>query len=180
VNVFQNTAEYVGVVKRAYRRDAWQDQPAYCDVWSEKGTVLGAIRPIADEYGTTLRVCHGFGSTGMEGQIGEMFAALNKPISVFFLGDHDPSGRAIEQDIHRRAHIANGVKFNIRRLAIHVDDIRKFNLPPHRIKSTDSRAASFQRRFGTKAPTVELDALPAVELRRRVQKAIGKLIDCEL
>jgi len=45
---------------------------------------------------------------------------------------------------------------------------------------TDSRAASFQRRFGAKAPTVELDALLAVELRRRVQKANGKLIDREL
>ena len=70
----------------------------------------------------------------MEGQIEEMFAALNKPISVLFLRDHDPSGRAIEQDIHRRAQIASGVEINIQRLAIHVDDIRRFNLPPRRIE----------------------------------------------
>jgi hypothetical protein len=51
-------------VKRSYRRDNWQDQANYCEVWSEKATLLGAIRPVADAWGITLRVCHGFGSTG--------------------------------------------------------------------------------------------------------------------
>ena len=109
VNVWQNAAKYVETIKTAYRRDNWQDQPNYCEVWSEKGTILGSIRPIADEWGVTLRVCHGFGSTGMEGQIGRQFERMDKDITVFFLGDHDPSGRVIEEDIHRRAQAASGV-----------------------------------------------------------------------
>lgn len=51
-----------------YRRDGWQDQQHqqhHCEVWSEKGTVLGAIRPVTEQLGGTLRVSHGFGSVGM-------------------------------------------------------------------------------------------------------------------
>ena|ERR1017187_1458201 len=63
------------------------------------------------------------------------------------------------------------------RLAIHQADIERYNLPPQRIKAADSRAAGFQRRFGLNASTVELDALPAAELRRRVEMAIKEMID---
>jgi hypothetical protein len=180
VNVWQDATAYVETVKRAYRRDNWQGQANYCEVWSEKATILGAIRPIADRWGVTLRVCHGFGSTGMEGQVGRLFEGLEKPIAVFFLGDHDPSGHVIEQDIHRRVETASGLNFQMMRLAIHLADISKFKLPPQAIKLTDSRAASFQRRFGEDAATVELDALPASELRKRVESAVAGLIDYDL
>ena len=65
------------------------------------------------------------------------------------------------------------------RLAIHGEDIKAFNLPPQRIKTTDTRARGFKVRFGVMAPTVELDALPVDELRRRVRNAIEGLIDFE-
>jgi len=65
------------------------------------------------------------------------------------------------------------------RLAIHPEDIRGFRLPPQTIKPKDSRAASFKKRFGTRAHTVELDALPVEELRRRVREAIEARIDFE-
>jgi hypothetical protein len=113
--------------------------------------------------------------------IRECFASLEKQkrINVFFLGDHDPSGHVIEQDIHQRVTVASGRQFDMKRLAIHESDIRAFNLPPQRIKPSDSRAAGFRRRFGSDAATVELDALPAAELRRRVDAAIRELVDPE-
>jgi len=138
-------------------------------VWSEKATVLGSVRPVANEYGITLRVCHGFGSTGMESDVGSVFENIGKPITVFFLGDHDPSGHVIEQDMHRRVQAASGITFDMVRLAIHAADIVEFSLPPQTIKKSDSRAASFEKRFGPAAATVELDALPAAELRNRIE-----------
>jgi hypothetical protein len=48
-----------------------------------------------------------------------------------------------------------------------------------RIRATDSRAAGFKRRFGARAATVELDALPVDELRERVRNDIEGLIDFE-
>jgi len=102
VSVWTDAATYIETVTRAYRRDNWQDQENYCEAWSEKGTILGAIRPVAEKWGITLRVCHGFGSTGMEQQISACFAGVDKDITVFYLGDQDPSGHVIEQDIHDR------------------------------------------------------------------------------
>jgi hypothetical protein len=167
-------------VKQAYRRDNWQTQPHYCEVWSEKATVLGSLRPLANEFGVTLRNCKGHASTGMESRIGEDFELIRKPITVFFMSDHDPSGRDIERDIYERAQQASGKQFEMIRLAIHPEDIKAFNLPPQRIKATDSRARGFKQQFGAEAATVELDALPVEELRRRVGTAIEVLIDFEL
>jgi hypothetical protein len=180
VNVWDDLPGYMDTVKRSYRRDNWQDQPQYCEVWSEKATVLGSMRPITRELGVMLRACRGFGSTGMEGEIGDLFERIEKEITVFYIGDHDPSGHDIERDIHERAQEASGKDFQMVRLAIHPADIMKFNLPPQRIKTTDSRAAGFKQRFGAWAATVELDALPVEELRRRVRSAIEGKIDFEL
>jgi hypothetical protein len=177
VSVWKDAAAYVETVRRCYRRDNWQDQPQHVEVWAEKATILGAIRPVARKWGITLRVCHGFASAGMEQDIGSFFEGIDKPIKIFYAGDHDPSGHVIEEDLHRRVEKASGRKFDMERLAIHAVDIADFNLPPQRIKTSDSRAAGFKRRFGAEAATVELDALPAAELRRRVEEAVTNLID---
>lgn len=108
----------------------------------------------------------------METQIGSHFELVGKPITVFYLGDHDPSGHGIESDMHDKVQRAAGITFKMERLAIHAADIAKFNLPPQAIKSTDSRSRSFRERFGNDAATVELDALPAGQLRHRVSDAV--------
>jgi hypothetical protein len=180
VNAWENVTEYIETIKRSYRRDSWQDQQNYCEIWSEKATVLSSIRPVANEYGVTLRVCHGFGSTGMESDTGLLFEGIRKNIYVFYLGDHDPSGRCIEEDIHRRVQQASGRTFHMERLAIHAQDINEFNLPPQQINKDDKRKAAFESRYGVNAPTVELDALPVDELRYRIEMAVRELLDREL
>ncbi len=177
VNVWTDAAEYIDTVRRSYRRDNWQDQPYHCELWGEKATVLGSMRPIIREYGITLRVCRGFGSAGMEDQVGRLFENIDKPIVVFYIGDHDASGDLIGEDMHRRVEIASGVSFDMKRLAIHPEDIMSFGLPPQKVKEKDVRAASFREKFGANAETVELEALPVAELKRRVEEAIEGLID---
>jgi hypothetical protein len=116
----------------------------------------------------------------MEMQTGTLFENIDVPIHIFYLGDFDPSGEDIERDIHNRVQKASGGDFVITRLAIFPEDIKRFHLPPQKIKSTDSRAAGFRRRHGKKARTVELDALPVDELRSRVREDIEGLIDFDL
>jgi hypothetical protein len=179
-NVWDDADQYIKVIARSYRRDNWRAQPNYVEIWCEKGTVLAALRPVADKFGITLRTLHGFGSCGQESEIGRTFEGLSKKdIHVLFLGDFDSSGECIESEFHARAEKASGVNFNMQRLAIHRADIRKFNLPPQTIKDSDPRAAAFKKRHGKKVASVELDALPAAELRRRCEEAISGLIDQE-
>ena len=177
VNLWGDAQEYVESVRDSYRRDNWQDQPHYVELWGEKATVLGALRPIASEWGLTLRVCRGFGSAGMEDQVGRLFEGIDKPITVFYVGDHDASGVLIERDMCRRVQVAAGVDFTMVRLAIHAGDIIGFNLPPQEVKERDVRASAFRREFGNNANTVELEALPVVELKRRIVEAVTDLID---
>jgi hypothetical protein len=175
VDVFENALEYIEAVRDSYRRDTWQDQPFYVELWGEKATVLGSLRPIASEWGMTLRVCRGFGSAGMEDQVGRLFEGIDKQIIVLYVGDFDPSGVLIEQDMHRRVRAASGVDFQMVRLAIQPEDISEFNIPPQKIKASDPRARTFLKQYGN--ATVELEGLPVKELKRRIVQRVSSLID---
>jgi hypothetical protein len=179
--VFTDAAEYAGVMKRGYRKDYWSSQLEYIELWVEKDAIIGSIQDVTDDLGITIRVGRGFLSTTKAHEIAEHFEAIEKEITVFYLGDHDPSGRAIESDLYKRI-LSYGASdlfdFELRRLAIHKADINKFRLPPLKIKNGDSRSASFRKKHGEQC--VELDALPPTELRKRIREAVEDLIDREL
>jgi hypothetical protein len=174
--VFDNLKDGLTALRNCYRKDYWQDQPAHVEIWTEKDAIIGSIEPVTDELGVTVRVSRGFTSTTRVHEIASAFTRIFKPIFVFYLGDHDPSGRAIELDLYDRIS-SYGPDFQMARLAIREKDIDDFNLPPLRIKTSDTRAAAFRREFGNRC--VELDALPPEELRSRVRQAIEKNIEEE-
>jgi hypothetical protein len=185
-DVWQNPKEYGETIKRAYRKDYWHDQPVLIEIWSEKNTVSGVIRPVTDELGITVRVGRGFDSTTGVHNIAMHFRKVAKPKHVFYVGDHDPDGLAIEESFRQRVLKLGSGPFTMKRLAINVGDIKKFNLPPMRIKRfgsdhakaglpKSSRAKAFLRKY--RDETVELDALAPDILRRRVKRAIEELID---
>jgi len=170
---WENLSQYSEVVISSYRRDNWQDQPTYVEVWCEKDAVTGSIEQITDKWGVPLRALRGFNSTTNAHQIAVLFKEKNrltKRIAVFYLGDWDPSGEAIENDVQKRVQKYGSGPFSITRLAIHGSDISKFHLPPLQVRGADPRSAGFMSRHGAKA--VELDALPPTELRTRIERAI--------
>lgn len=177
-SAFDDLADGLRALRDQYRRDYWQDQPYHVEVWCEKDAVVGSIQPVTDKLGVAIHVCRGFTSTPRAHEIAERYLRVAKPIYVFYLGDHDPSGREIEHDICRRV---QGDRpsgwFTLTRLAIHERDIGYFRLPPLRVKESDSRAARFKHLYGTGC--VELDALPSEELRSRVRQAIERRIEGE-
>ena len=59
---WKDPAAFMRMAARSYRRDAWRISPLHVEVWSEKGTVRGVLRPVLDEYGVGFRVLHGFNS----------------------------------------------------------------------------------------------------------------------
>ena len=75
-------------VKRTYLRDNWQDQPNYCEVWCKKATVLESLRSVTQDYGVMLRVSR-LRFDGHGKSIGNLFEGISKPITIFYLGDHD-------------------------------------------------------------------------------------------
>jgi hypothetical protein len=134
---------------------------------------------VTRELGVRLVPAKGYNSTTRMHQIGQRLLEVNqqrKPIYIYFVGDFDPSGADIDRDlIDRIQKHAPGVAFHFTRLAIFKEDIQKFGLPSMKIKSSDPRAEQFRREHGSR--TVELDALPPAELRRRIRQHIERHID---
>ena len=174
-NVWKNPQEYAEAVSRSYRRDYWESQPCYIEIWCEKDTVIGSIQDLADELGITVRVGRGFNSETRAHEIAQILGDSDKPNIVFFLGDHDASGVDIERDLKKRVLTHGSGDFVLRRLAIHKQDIAIFDLPPQRVKQSDPRAVAFLRKHGTEC--VELDALPPNELRLRIREEVEALLD---
>jgi hypothetical protein len=174
-NVFDDATGYAEAVKRSYRKDYWATQPNHCELWVEKDAIIGSIQDVTNELGITVRVGRGFLSTTKAYEIAMRFNEISKPITIYYLGDQDPSGRNIETDLAARIRGYGSSPFTLKRLAIHASDIRKFKLPPLRVKTSDSRAKRFLEKYGNTC--VELDALPPGELRRRVREAVELLLN---
>jgi hypothetical protein len=184
-----NAEKIISAALEQYRRNYWQDQRCYCEIWSEKDTVLGALGELARELGIHLAIGRGFGSTSGARKTANIFREAGKAICVFYVGDHDASGALMELDFAKRVEEysdgelrqrvwGDGLRpgeFAVKRLAIHKADIKAFNLPPQNVKSEDPRAEWFKKKFGKQC--VELEALPVEELRTRISSAVNALID---
>ena len=167
-----------------YRRDNWQDQPNWVEVWSEKGTVRGILAPVLDEYGIPFRVQHGFGSKTVLHNVAIQTQYASKPLTILYVGDYDPSGMYMsEVDIPNRIEYYNGFA-TIKRIALTTDDVLNDNgneeLPSFlaKEKEKDPRYHWFVDNYGEKC--WELDALSPNIIRQRVEDEILKMLDMDV
>ena len=58
--MWNNLADFAETVRRAYRRDVWDTQPGYLEVWLEKDALSGIFEDVLQSYGVTLNVGRGF------------------------------------------------------------------------------------------------------------------------
>ncbi len=161
-----------------YRKDYWADQPNRVEVWSEKGTVRGTLAPVLREYGVTFRVQHGYGSATAIHEAAQDSIADDKPLTVLYVGDFDPSGLHMsERDLPERIDRYGGAVY-LERIALTAADVAPGTTIPHfdaDTKAKDPRYRWFRQRYGARC--WELDALSPVTLRDRVGDAIAALLD---
>lgn len=165
---------------RQYRRDYWADQPKWIEVWSEKGTVRGTLASVLNDYGITFRVMHGYGSATVVNDVAEMTRNADKPLTVLYVGDRDPSGMHMSEiDLPDRLDRYGGDVEIIRVAIDHMDTLDAAAVPwfPASDKTGDRRHAWYVANFGTKC--WELDALSPVLLRDRIEDEIVARIDMD-
>ena len=180
VSAWKNPAAFIETVKRSYRRDRWTDQPERIEIWSEKGTVRGTLAPVLDAYGVTFRVLHGYGSATTLHDVAEESQRSEKPWTVFYCGDWDPSGLHMsEADLPARLSRYGGDDIVIERVALTTAHVRAGDLPwfDASDKRTDARWRWFVERFGRRC--WELDALSPAVLRTEVETAISRRLDLD-
>ena len=114
----------------------------------------------------------GYCSESFAYELGEAIAYADKPVFIYQLGDHDPSGVNAWEDLQKKVtRFAPDADVMFERLAVTPEQIEEFDLPTRPTKTSDSRAAGFR------GDSVEVDAIPAVLLRDLVEDAITQHID---
>ncbi len=163
----------------SYRRDRWQDQDNYLEVWVEKDALSGVLQPITERYHVNLMVNRGYSSSSAMHDASIRFKReeeKGKSTYILYLGDHDPSGMDMVRDIQERMKIF-GSKVEVKRIALNMDQIEEFNPPPNPAKITDPRANKYIAEFGS--TSWELDALSPRDLNTLLDTHIQELMDIE-
>jgi hypothetical protein len=168
--------EFIESVIPQYRLDYWEQQPYAVEVWSEKTTVSGTLRPVIRRYGVGYRSMHGFTSATKVHDIAELTLSIDKPLRVLYVGDFDPSGMGMsEKDIPTRLEAYGAENFRISRVALTRADTVGLPSFPASDKEKDPRYHWFIEHYGERC--WELDAMNPNNLRGKVEGAIQRLLD---
>ena len=169
---FTGIADAFDNFARAYRRDLWAASPVYVEVWCEKDALAGVLYEETKIYDVPLMVARGYASLTFLHSAAEAIKANGKPAHIYHLGDLDPSGQDAARDIEAKLRrYAPGAEIHFERVAVTRKQADDWNLPTRPTKQTDTRAKKFD---GT---SVELDAIPARQLRALVRECIERHVD---
>jgi hypothetical protein len=144
--------------KQSYHLDLWETQETRVEVWVEKDALVGVIEDVCERNDVPYFACRGYVSDSEMWNAAQRHIAYDQNVIVLHLGDHDPSGIDMTRDIRERLELFNdGIDFEVRRIALTMEQIRELNPPPNPAKITDSRYQSYADKYGNES--WELDAL---------------------
>jgi hypothetical protein len=172
---FDGVEDALQRTRETYRRDLWSTQRHYCELWIEKDAIASVVADLANEFGVPVFVCRGFASLSSlygAAQTFKEMAGNGKRVTIFHLGDYDPSGHAAAGAIERTLIDDFECDLYFDRLAILPGQIDRLSLPTRPTKQTDSRAKNW-----TGEECVELDSMKPTDMRAIVEDSITDLID---
>ncbi len=168
-----------GVIESAadsYGMNLWADQERRVEVWIEKDALIGVVERICTQLDVPHFSCRGYTSQSELWRGAMRHIAYGVPTVVVHLGDHDPSGIDMTRDIQERLRLF-GADSTIQRIALNMDQVQKFKLPPNPAKITDSRFENYEREYGTES--WELDALDPSKIEKMIEKEVRALMDAK-
>lgn len=185
---WENPAEIIRTAARAFRLDRWRGQEEYVEVMCEKDALTGIIQPVCNDLHVRFTANRGYSSSSAMFDAGRRIRdALSKQeigtanhATIFYFGDHDPSGLDMTRDVKERLYLYSGFDPNetaidVKRLALNMDQVRRWNPPKNPAKETDSRFKSYKDEFGDSS--WELDAIEPKRLAKLIRENIEGLID---
>lgn len=171
-------SEIIGAASEQYLEDCWADQPYRVEVWIEKDALVGVIEAVCNKWRVPYLACRGFCSQSEQYAAGQrLIDAMNddqEPI-IIHLGDHDPSGIDMTRDNEERLSMFAYEDIRVDRIALNIDQVEHFDLPPNPAKMTDSRSTRYVAQFGS--DSWELDALDPKFIERLIDEKIRSLVD---
>lgn len=171
---WENPGEILEGAAEQFHVDLWKGQKGRPEVHVEKDALVDIVRQAVDPWDVPYFSCRGYVSQS------EMWVTSQRILErarkgqgtiILYLGDHDPSGLDMTEDIRKRLTLfCRHEVFTVRRLALNMDQVKKYNPPPNPAKITDSRAQAYIAEHGDES--WELDALDPPVLVQLIQSAI--------
>lgn len=167
-------------IEMGFALDLWQRQNTYVEVWVEKDALSSVIRRACERRRVPYMACKGYLSASEAWRAGQRFEEASlagaERLVMIHLGDHDPSGIDMTRDNGERLELySQSEDIEIRRIALNMDQVEQYRPPENPAKVTDTRAADYIARYGTKS--WELDALEPRVLERLIEDEVRDLID---
>ena len=114
---------------RGYHLDKQQGQPAHIEVFIEKNTLLGIVRPVCRKYGVPLTSGRGFAGPSIWRKIADRFEASGKDAIVLIVAsDFDPEGFELADDAIRSLRDLWELPVQYHRVAVTAGQIRELGL----------------------------------------------------
>lgn len=120
-------------------------------------------------------ISHNSSTSAMYESAQRFLEASDKQPVLLYLGDHDPSGEDMVRDVKDRLKLMGIDDLEVRKLALTMDQVERFNPPPNPAKLSDSRARAYVTQHG--ASSWEVDALQPEVLQQIIETAIRELVD---
>jgi hypothetical protein len=158
----------------SYRKNRWENQPIYPEVFIEKKALQGVFEKTCRDYGVALNPCKGYPSLTFQWDAAKRFMQAvdegREPVILYF-GDYDCSGEDIPRSIQDTL-AKMGVDVEVRRIALMEHQVKAWKLPPAPTKRGDSRAAAWDG-----LGQVELDAVEPEKIIELCEGAIRGVFD---
>lgn len=163
----------------SYHIDKRLTQPTYAELWVEKDALISLVESVARKNDMLSLSCRGFTSSSLlHDAAGRFIEQRDREARIIlYAGDHDPSGLGISDNIQKRLY-EFGANVQVKRIALTMDQVEQYALPPNVAKETDSRAKAYIKQYGNSS--WELDALDPQVLMDLYQSEISALTDWSL
>lgn len=179
IGTWENPASIVESCVSYYKTDKWLNQEYHVEVWIEKEALTGVISQICRQVEVPYFACRGYVSQSEMYASAQRLASLDKPVIVLHLGDHDPSGIDMTRDNNDRLELlSHHANIEVKRIALNMNQIKKYSPPPNPTKLTDSRAVPYMEQFGKSS--WELDALSPTVIRNLIKKEVAQYRDDDI
>lgn len=171
--------DVINSARYSYMLDRWENQPNYVEVWVEKDALIGIVSQICRELDVPHFSCRGYTSQSEMWSAAQRFIRQNHRDSrtIIHLGDHDPSGIDMTRDIQERMDMF-GADVYVKRVALTMEQIERFNPPPNPTKLSDARASGYIEEYGNEC--WELDALEPKIITALIRDEVTALQDSDL
>jgi len=137
------------------------------EVWVEKDSIRNFIGKLTARYRLGIQVLRGFASLSMFRRALER-ARKRGVTMVLYIGDWDPSGLLIEKVAQGEMNHEMGIKFV--RLAITMEQIKRFHPPSRPVNIKDSRAKEYIEKYGDRC--WEVEAIRPRTLLKLIEKGL--------